>query len=338
VTGTSQTHRSRRRSNPQASAGGPCRTPCWAASESCGSLDRLQHRPPSREHPEPEEVSAERVRSAGLHRVFEEESAELRARAEDLPSTVPTPAVVAGRQVEQFEGPRQGTVEPVRPMHRPRGDRAVDLAPYVGELLGERERSPTAGGETSVSRHPDPSAFHQPGDDLANAIPESVVLDIPRPVPPRWTDVDHRIKLDPGVSLLGRIEIDAPQVFLRRPVLDQRRFFVRMELTANGHDVSLNIDDDLDHIAELALGDGGETRALRRLPNNLDCHPREYSALAGETASCSRPSPWCQRWCQTIRRSPLQVIALVLPLDAVLYRRSTPPLAHPSRQLAASPY
>lgn len=148
-------------------------------------------------------------------------------------------------------------VESVGSLRSPRRDRAIDLAPHVGELLGERERCPASRGEISVSRHPGTSAFHQPGDDLANAIPQSAILDIARTVPLRRADVDQRIELDPRVLPLGRIEIDAPQMLLRRPILDQRRFFVGMQLTARASWV------------------GEESRSSSR----------EYSGVAGETAS-----------------------------------------------------
>ena len=115
--------------------------------------------------------------------VVEKESTELLPRAQDLPATVPVPAVVAGREVEQLEGACQRAVESVGSLRGPCRDRAIDLAPHVRELLGEREAFPASRGEISVSRHPGPSAFHQPGDDLPNAIPERAILDISRPVP-----------------------------------------------------------------------------------------------------------------------------------------------------------
>src|SRR5438552_1307983 len=86
------------------------------------------------------------------------------------------------------------------------------------------------------------SRFHQPGDDPANAIPESAILDIARSVPLRRAHVDHRIELKPPIALLGGIEVNAPQMLLRRTVLDQRRLFIRMQLTADGHHSPLYVD------------------------------------------------------------------------------------------------
>ena len=138
-----------------------------------------------------EEILPQRPGGAGCHIAVEKESTEFFARAQDLPATVPAPPVVAGRQVEQLEGACQRAVESVGSPRRPRSDRAIDLAPHVRELLGEREAFPASRSEISVSRHAGPSAFHQPGDDLANAIAENAVIDISRPVPLRRTDVDQ---------------------------------------------------------------------------------------------------------------------------------------------------
>src|SRR5206468_12782210 len=66
---------------------------------------------------------------------------------------------------------------------------------------------------------------------------------------------------------------------LRRPVLDQRRFFVGMQLTADRHDASFHVDDGLHHIAELALGERRETCARRGSAKNLDRHPTNTRVL-----------------------------------------------------------
>ncbi len=74
--------------------------------------------------------------------IFEEEPTELLSRAEDLAAAVTPPPVVPSGQVEELEGPRQRPLEPVGALRLPRHDGAVDLAPHMSELLGEREPAP----------------------------------------------------------------------------------------------------------------------------------------------------------------------------------------------------
>ena len=73
------------------------------------------------------------------------------------------------------------------------------------------------------------------------------------------THVDHRVELDPaGLAVLVRIEVDALQVLLRRPLVEQQRLFIRMQVTTDRHQPTLDIDDRLHELAEQALGQGTE--------------------------------------------------------------------------------
>src|SRR5437879_4534857 len=108
------------------------------------------------------EILSQRPGGAGCHSVVEKESAELLARAENLPTTRPVPAVIAGGQVEQLERARQRPVEPVGSLCLPRDDRPLHLAARVRQLLGKRECAPAAGGEGGVSCHVCPSPSTSP--------------------------------------------------------------------------------------------------------------------------------------------------------------------------------
>lgn len=135
-------------------------------------------RPLPREQREAKEILPQRACGAGCHILVEKESTEFLPRAKDLPTTRPAPAGVARRQVEQLEGARQGSIEPVGPLRLPRGDGTVNLGAHIAELLGERKRCPAARRKSDVDRHSGPSALHQRTDNLANAILESAILDI----------------------------------------------------------------------------------------------------------------------------------------------------------------
>jgi hypothetical protein len=45
-----------------------------------------------------------------------------------------------------------------------------------------------------------------------------------------------------------------PEVRFGGAILDQRRLLVRVQLASDGHHAAANVDDGLDHIAELRLG------------------------------------------------------------------------------------
>jgi hypothetical protein len=127
------------------------RTPCgggWRRRRSRALVERA-----AREQPEVQEIAPEsgcRVVGGGL---VEEESQELLACAQDLATPMAAPALVAGREGEQLEGPLQRALEPIGPPRFPRPDGALDLASNVRELLGQAERAPASPCEFGVDRH-----------------------------------------------------------------------------------------------------------------------------------------------------------------------------------------
>src|SRR6059058_4056886 len=112
---------------------------------------------------------------------------------------------------------------------------AVVTSGQVKQLQGPRQSSLEPVGASSC---------HEGGDDLTNELPQCSILDVPGTIALRRTDVDHRIEFEPRLPLLGGIQVDAPQVRLRGPVLDQGRILVRVQLAADGHQASSNVDDD----------------------------------------------------------------------------------------------
>jgi len=52
-----------------------------------------------------------------------------------------------------------------------------------------------------MTRHPVISSRHEGGDDLTNQVPPRSILDVPGTIPLRGTDIDHRIELEPRLSL-----------------------------------------------------------------------------------------------------------------------------------------
>src|SRR5437773_12524623 len=100
-----------------------------------------------------EEILPQRPCGAGCHIVVEKESTELLPRAEDFPAARTAPSAIARRKIKQLESPRQGPVEPIRPLRLPRADGTINFAAHVRYLGFQRQRHPAPRGECLVSRH-----------------------------------------------------------------------------------------------------------------------------------------------------------------------------------------
>ncbi len=106
------------------------------------------------------------------------------------------------------------------------------------------------------------SPFYQPFDEINDFFPNHLVINGPGSVPLRRADVDHRIEFDPVSPLEFRIDIDPPEIFLARAVLEESGLFVRVKFSVKDHDLPLYIDDGFDQIAEAVLGHQLEVEAF----------------------------------------------------------------------------
>jgi hypothetical protein len=153
-----------------------------AVGPNLATLHSVRYYGATRKYGEPQEVGTQRPRRATRHVGIEKQPTKLFPRAQDFPQPIPAPTAIADGQVKQLKRPCQSPIEPVGPVRLPCGDRAIDLAPNVAELLGERKRSPASLSEASVGRHHCSSAFHEPVDNLADAIPENIIVHTPRAI------------------------------------------------------------------------------------------------------------------------------------------------------------
>jgi hypothetical protein len=76
-----------------------------------------------------------------------EHATELLAGAQNLAASMNVPTWVHRRQVEELERTLECSLEPIRAALFVRTKRTLDFTPDVSQLLGQRERVPTPGGE-----------------------------------------------------------------------------------------------------------------------------------------------------------------------------------------------
>jgi len=119
------------------------------------------------------------------------------------------------------------------------------------------------------------------------ALAERRVLHLHRAIPVVGTDVDQRRVLDAVVGPPAGEVVGAPQVFLATALLERQVLGVGLELAADPDAPALDVDDQLDHVAEEELGQALEL--FRRDPR-LNDHDLGFGGIHDGGAS-HRPAP-----------------------------------------------
>jgi len=92
---------------------------------------------------------------------------------------------------------------------------------------------------------------HDACDDTRHPSSDAFVLDLAGPVALAGPDVDQGVELQPVViAVLLGVEVYAPDVGLPGAVIEKGGLAVRMQVSADGHDLSFDVNCRLDHVAE----------------------------------------------------------------------------------------
>src|SRR5215211_5357709 len=108
------------------------------------------------------------------------------------------------------------------------------------------------------------SSVDQRLNDLPNSRLKVAILDAARAITLRRPDVDHGIEFDPLITSPIGINIDAPNICLRRTIVEKQGLFVGVKLAANRHDLATYVDGCFHHIPEpvpCQFGDFGQYHA-----------------------------------------------------------------------------